>query len=47
MRATAALHSESSGPGFDFDSEKGGPVYEGGSHEATAAQSPDSMRMAF
>jgi hypothetical protein len=47
MRATALLHSESSGPGFDFDSEKGVPVYEGGSHEATAAQSPDSRRMAF
>ena len=47
MRATALLHSESSGPGFDFDSEKGVPVYEGGSHEATAAQSPDSRRMVF
>jgi hypothetical protein len=27
--------------------EKGGPLYAGGSHDATAAQSPDSVRMAL
>lgn len=47
MRAVATCHSKWSGPALDLACEKGGPVYEGGSQDATAAQPPASVRIAL